>query len=219
MTAYRALDVSSLPTFAFGHRSPMWWGLIGMIAIESTMFGLLIATYFYLMWREPNWPPGVEAPALLWGSITTALLLISLVPNALAKHAGEELDLAGIRVWMVVSAIVALVIVVARDRIRLSQRVVRLKRLRIDRMDVARDAHGPPNHRPVRHHRAHGADVHGTDRRKALRGCLGERCLLVFRRGFLAAAVCNPLSRPARLLIGGARCCSGRPCSVRPSSG
>ena len=114
MTAYRALDVSPLPTFAFGHRSPMWWGLIGMIAIESTMFGLLIATYFYLMWREPNWPPGVEAPALLWGGITTVLLLVSLVPNALAKHAGEQLDLAGVRLWMVVSAIVALVIVATR---------------------------------------------------------------------------------------------------------
>jgi cytochrome c oxidase subunit III len=115
MSEHRALDVSTLPTFAFGHRSPMWWGLIGMIAIESTMFALLIATYFYLVWREPNWPPGVEAPALLWGSVNTLVLLASLVPNALAKHAAEELDLSGIRVWMVVSAIVAVGIVAIRS--------------------------------------------------------------------------------------------------------
>jgi cytochrome c oxidase subunit III len=115
MSEHRALDVSTLPTFAFGHRSPMWWGLIGMIAIESTMFALLIGTYFYLVWREPNWPPGVEAPALLWGSVNTLVLLASLVPNALAKHAAEELDLSGIRVWMVVSAIVAVGIVAIRS--------------------------------------------------------------------------------------------------------
>jgi heme/copper-type cytochrome/quinol oxidase subunit 3 len=114
VTEHRALDVSALPTFAFGHRSPMWWALIGMIAIESTMFGLLIAAYFYLVWREPNWPPGVAPPALLWGTITTALLVVSLVPNALAKRAGEELDLSGVRLWMVVSAAVAVVIVAIR---------------------------------------------------------------------------------------------------------
>ena len=39
----RALDVSRLPTFAFGHRSILWWATMGMILIEGTAFGLLSA--------------------------------------------------------------------------------------------------------------------------------------------------------------------------------
>ena len=38
------LDVSDLPAFAFGARATLWWGVWGLIAIEGTMFGLLIAS-------------------------------------------------------------------------------------------------------------------------------------------------------------------------------
>src|SRR5436189_158992 len=34
-----SLDVSQLPSYAFSHRSPMWWGTLGMMAI-SLLFGL-----------------------------------------------------------------------------------------------------------------------------------------------------------------------------------
>ena len=33
-----ALDVRELPSFGFGHRSVMWWGTQGLMAIESTAF-------------------------------------------------------------------------------------------------------------------------------------------------------------------------------------
>ena len=53
-----ALDVSRLPSHGFSHRSPMWWGTLGMIAIEGTVFALTVMCYFYLRshsasWREP----------------------------------------------------------------------------------------------------------------------------------------------------------------------
>ena len=42
----RVLDVSGLPTYAFGNRSVMWWGTLGMILIESTVFAIAMVTYF-----------------------------------------------------------------------------------------------------------------------------------------------------------------------------
>ena len=56
----KVLDVSGLPSFAFGQRAVMWWATLGMIAIEGTAFALMIAAYIFLRWRVPDWPPGYE---------------------------------------------------------------------------------------------------------------------------------------------------------------
>ena len=98
MSQPRTLDVGDLPPGAFGSRSLMWWGTLGMVVIESTVFALAIASYFYFRTRIPTWPPdGVAPPELRWGTINTLILLASVVPNELAKHAGERLDLRGVR--------------------------------------------------------------------------------------------------------------------------
>jgi heme/copper-type cytochrome/quinol oxidase subunit 3 len=44
----------------------------------------------------------VAAPDLLWGTVNTAILLLSCVPNELAKRAGERVDLRAVRLWLVV---------------------------------------------------------------------------------------------------------------------
>jgi heme/copper-type cytochrome/quinol oxidase subunit 3 len=99
----RTLDVGALPRGAFGSRSLMWWATLGIVLIEGTVFALGIGAYFYLATRMPAWPPdGIAAPDLRWGTINTLVLLASLVPNELAKRAGERIDLRGVRVWMVV---------------------------------------------------------------------------------------------------------------------
>lgn len=103
MTTRAAIDVERLPTFAFGNRSLVWWATTGMIAIESTMFVLLITAYLYLKGRSPHWPPGVEPPALFWGTLNTIVLLASGVPNELAKRAAQRFDLGKVRLWMVVA--------------------------------------------------------------------------------------------------------------------
>lgn len=94
------IDVSKLPDFAFHHRGIVWWGTVGMIAIEGSMFALLIVAYLYLKGREPHWPPGVLPPALLWGTINTAILVASAVPNHITKRAAEHLDLPKTRLWL-----------------------------------------------------------------------------------------------------------------------
>ena len=42
------LDVSALPSVAFGHRNTTWLANVFYMAIEGMMFALMFATYFYL---------------------------------------------------------------------------------------------------------------------------------------------------------------------------
>ena len=102
MSETRTLDVGMLPPGAFGSRSLMWWGTLGIVLIEGTAFALAIGSYFFLASRQPAWPPGgVAPPDLRWGTINTLILFASLVPNELAKHAGEQVNLRGVRLWLV----------------------------------------------------------------------------------------------------------------------
>ena len=103
MNAPRVLDVSALPPGAFGARGLNFWGTLGIVLIEGTVFALAIGAYFFLVTRFPQWPPhGVAAPDLRWGTINTLILLLSLVPNELARRAGEHVDLRQVRIWLVV---------------------------------------------------------------------------------------------------------------------
>jgi len=97
-----ALDVKHLPTFAFGTRSPMWWGTLGMIVVEGMVFALTIMAYFYLRSRSPVWPQDSLPPDLLWGTVNVILMLASGVPNWWTKRAAEQLDLLRVRIGMAI---------------------------------------------------------------------------------------------------------------------
>ena len=103
-----ALDVSALPTYAFGHRSLMWWATMGMIAIEGMAFALAISSYLYLKGRMPHWPEGAPTPGMLWGTVNVVILVVSAWPNLLARKAAERFDLSGVRLWMTVALVFAL---------------------------------------------------------------------------------------------------------------
>jgi heme/copper-type cytochrome/quinol oxidase subunit 3 len=96
----RMLDVASLPSHGFSHRSPMWWGIFGMMAIEGTVFALTIMCYFYLRSHSQTWPMAVRPPDLGWGTAFTVLVLLSAIPNRFAKKAGERYDVRGVRLWL-----------------------------------------------------------------------------------------------------------------------
>jgi cytochrome c oxidase subunit 3 len=66
------------------------------------VFALTIMSYFYLRSHAASWPMGGVAPDLLWGTVNTAVLVLSMVPNHFAKRAAERLDLPKVRLWMVV---------------------------------------------------------------------------------------------------------------------
>ena len=94
MSAPRTLDVSALPPAAFGYRGLMWWGTLGIVLIEGMAFALAVGAYFFLRTRTPAWPPGgVAPPDLRWGTINTVVLVLSAIPNELARRAAERIDL------------------------------------------------------------------------------------------------------------------------------
>jgi cytochrome c oxidase subunit 3 len=109
-----ALDVSQLPSYAFGHRSIMWWGTVGMIVIEGTVFVLAIMAYFYLRSQSQGWPPGVANPDLHWGTLNTLILLASLVPNEFTRRAAHAHDLRKVRMGLVICLVFSVAFVGVR---------------------------------------------------------------------------------------------------------
>ena len=114
MSTRPILDVSRLPRFAFGAKSILWWGTMGIVAIEGTMFAILIASYFYLRTRSTEWPPGVLDPYMLWGGINMVLVLVSEIPNIWLKGVANRLDLAKVRVGLVIVTVLGLATLVIR---------------------------------------------------------------------------------------------------------
>ena len=96
----RALDVSPLPEYAFGHQGLIWWGTIGFMVIEGAMFVMVIVSYFVLRTRVPEWPPSAPNPGLTLGTANLVVLLASLAPNLLAKKAAESFDVRRVRILM-----------------------------------------------------------------------------------------------------------------------
>jgi cytochrome c oxidase subunit III len=81
MKSSATLDVSHLPSTAFGSRSPLWWGVMGLILIETTMLAICMISYFYLRTLAPVWPPlRTPVPDLLLPTVNMLLLLVSVIP-------------------------------------------------------------------------------------------------------------------------------------------
>jgi len=103
--ATQIVHASALPSHAFGHRSMMWWGVMGMIAIEGTVFALAIAVYLYVRKDFTEWPPVAQPPELFWGTLNTLILIVSMVPNQWAKRAAERYDARNVK-WALVVCLI-----------------------------------------------------------------------------------------------------------------
>jgi cytochrome c oxidase subunit 3 len=112
--ATEVLDVSALPTFSFGAGSLMWWSTMGLMLIEGTVFAIAVMMYFYLRGVAAVWPIDAVPPALRWGTINTAVLLLSLWPNGLARRAAQRQDRRGTRTWLSVCVLFALLFLALR---------------------------------------------------------------------------------------------------------
>lgn len=105
-----ALDVSRLPPIAVDSRGTLWWGMVGLMAIEGTMVALLVATYFYLRLQAVQWPPpGALDGGLLLPTLALLVLLVSVVPMYLADHAVKERDRWGVVLYTTINVTMALV--------------------------------------------------------------------------------------------------------------
>jgi heme/copper-type cytochrome/quinol oxidase subunit 3 len=114
MSARTVVDVSPLPKFAFGHKGLVWWGTVGFMVIEGSMFVMALIVYFYLRLKVQEWPPNLANPDIGFATMNLVLILLSCIPNALAKKAAEDFNLAGVRLWLVVLTLVGVLAVVLR---------------------------------------------------------------------------------------------------------
>lgn len=89
MTSRPAINVEHLPNLGFDYKSPLWWGNLWLMTIETVMFGIVAASYFYVRMNFEHWPPPRvndvavlydTDPNLLFGTLNTLLLLLSCVP-------------------------------------------------------------------------------------------------------------------------------------------
>jgi heme/copper-type cytochrome/quinol oxidase subunit 3 len=68
-----------------------WWGMALFLCAEVTLFGTLIATYFYLDFDAPRWPPaGIKAPSVVLPLVATGVLVSISVPLWLASQAARR---------------------------------------------------------------------------------------------------------------------------------
>ncbi len=95
---------SELPTQVSGSRSVGWWGLICLLLNEVVLFASLIASYFYIRFNSPTWPPaGIQPPELLLPAIMTVILLSSSVFMHLAQHGIKRGDQSRLRVGLLIA--------------------------------------------------------------------------------------------------------------------
>jgi heme/copper-type cytochrome/quinol oxidase subunit 3 len=108
------VDVSALPNSAFGHQGLLWWGTVGFMVIEGSMFVIAIIVYFYLRLKVEAWPPSLPDPNPVYGTANLLLVLVSIVPAALSKKGAEAFDLPKARLWLAVLIAMGVVAVVLR---------------------------------------------------------------------------------------------------------
>ncbi|MFP3547000.1 cytochrome c oxidase subunit 3 [Rhizobium sp. SIMBA_035] len=96
------LDVSQLPLHGSGTASPTWWGTLAFMLIEGTGFALGIVVYLYLMSIASIWPINAPAPDLLPGTLLTALLAVSVIPNVLVARWAKRRELKKVRIGLIV---------------------------------------------------------------------------------------------------------------------
>jgi heme/copper-type cytochrome/quinol oxidase subunit 3 len=91
-------------------RPVAWWGVLMLVATESALFGAMIASYFYLWFESPQWPPpGVGDPKVLVPTLLTVVLLGSSFPAADAARAARLRDASRTGFALALTAVLAAV--------------------------------------------------------------------------------------------------------------
>ena len=122
MSTRAVIDISELPHHEFDTYDPVWWGNNFLLAIETSMYGILIATYFYLRQNFTEWPPPVAQltatlkplPQLGYGTAVTILLLFGCIPMVLTDIAARRGNRAVSQIGLIVAVACGLAAVVLR---------------------------------------------------------------------------------------------------------
>src|SRR5690349_9250386 len=119
------INAAVLPRVGWDWQSPLWWANTLMLVIETAMFAILFASYFYIRMNFEIWPPPQttmtppsyhSAPDLFVGSFNTGWLLLSCIPAFFLDRAARRLDTPRIRVWLAVLIAAGLIAIGLRCR-------------------------------------------------------------------------------------------------------
>src|SRR3982751_5060692 len=122
MSSRPAIDVSHLPEHDFDTVDAVWWGDNWLLAIETTMFAISIATYFYLRQNFDQWPPPLAQltaplnpnPDLGYGTANTLLLLISCLPMIFVDRAARRGEQTVVQVGLIACVLCGIASMVLR---------------------------------------------------------------------------------------------------------
>ncbi len=104
-----------LKAHTLGSKNVIWWGMLGLITIESVVVAGLISMYFYLKLYNPAWPPeGIDPPGLVLPLINTAVLLASGVAMFIADKGGAREKRTQLLVWQAVALLLAVAFLVIK---------------------------------------------------------------------------------------------------------
>jgi heme/copper-type cytochrome/quinol oxidase subunit 3 len=105
------IDVSDLPTYAFGSRVTPWWGTFSFCLLEGTGFALGIGGYLYLAVTNTHWAKDAVPLSLVWSALFTLVLVVSALPNFLIRRAAVRESLRSVRVLLLVMSVIGLVLI------------------------------------------------------------------------------------------------------------
>ncbi len=109
------IDARKFSPYAVSTEGPLWWGMIGMIAIETAVFAALVVSYFYLKTHNDAWPlGGYDVPKLLLPTINTVVLVVSSFVMHWADKGAAKDDQRQLRVGMAVATSLAAIFLVLK---------------------------------------------------------------------------------------------------------
>ena len=122
MSTRAVIDITELPHHEFDTYDPVWWGNNLLLAIETSMFAILIATYFYLRQNFALWPPPVAQltatlqplPQLVYGTLNTMLLVLGCGPMILTDMAARRGSKSVAQIGLVICVVCGLTAIVLR---------------------------------------------------------------------------------------------------------
>jgi cytochrome c oxidase subunit 1/cytochrome c oxidase subunit I+III len=122
MSTRNVIEISNLPHHGFDTYDPVWWGNNGLLAIETSMFAILIATYFYLRQNFALWPPPLAEltaplrplPYLGYGTANTILLVLACIPMILTDRAARRGDRGSCQIGLFICLLAGVIAMVLR---------------------------------------------------------------------------------------------------------
>jgi heme/copper-type cytochrome/quinol oxidase subunit 3 len=107
------IDVRELPSYAFGHRSALFWAIVILIFIETTTLALMFMAYIYVQGNYLEWPPAQRIPVAPL-ALGTGTLVVSCIPMEVARRAARRFDLRATRLWLAMGLVLGVAACVFR---------------------------------------------------------------------------------------------------------